>query len=197
MSQAIRDVSDTLLELLRAEVTLVAPETIALVTPAEAAQVGGVRLALSLYSITPAAEFRNELEVVGDPDQAQRRAQPVDLYYLLTAFPPEGDNATERTLNTQHVLGFAMRVLFEHGTLTGSVLRGELPRDEELRLTFQPITVEDLTRIWGVFPDNALQTSVSYVVSPVRLWSTAPLAGPRTVSRQTEVDQLVPVHEEE
>lgn len=197
MSSAIRDVSEALIELLRSEVDIVAPETIALVTPPEAAQAGGVRLALSLYSIMPCAECRNELEIGGDPDRHEPRSQPLDLYYLLTAFPAEGDNLTERTLNTQHVLGLAMRVLFEHGVLTGSRLRGATPRDQELRLTLQPITVEDLTRIWGVFPENALQTSVSYVVSPVRLLGPSEPEAPRVWKRQTDLDYAVPVSKED
>jgi hypothetical protein len=194
MSTAIRDVSDTLIELLRSLVNIVTPESIALVSPAEANQAGGVLLGLSLYSIVPAADYRNEMEVYGDLDHGEAPSQPLDLYYLLTSFPAAGDNATEKTLNTQHVLAYAMRVFFDNGILTGSLLRGDLPRDQELRLTLQPITLEDLTRIFGVFPENALQTSVSYVVSPVKLLSTRAVpAGPRVSIRQTDIDQAVPV----
>jgi hypothetical protein len=86
-----------------------------------------------------------------------------------------------------------MRVFFDNGILTGSLLRGDLPRDEELRLTLQPITIEDLTRIWSVFPETALQPSVSYLVTPVRLRSNRTRGGARVVSRQIDEDHVVPI----
>jgi len=66
MSTAIRDVSDTLIQLLRTEVgpLLPDPDLIALLSPAEANSIG-VRLTLFLYSISPAAECRNEHEIIG------------------------------------------------------------------------------------------------------------------------------------
>jgi uncharacterized protein DUF4255 len=195
MSTAIRDVGETLVVLLRDQLSdlVQAPEDeIVLLPPAEA-KTGGVRLTLFLYSISPAVELRNELEIPGASADGESVSEPLDLYYLLTAFaPPEGANPTERTLEAQLLLGAAMRVFFDHGTLTGSVLRGSLPRDEELRLTLQPMTVEDLTRVWSVFPDSVLHASVSYLVTPVRLRSTRIGGARRVVSRETAIDQLVP-----
>ena len=199
MSTAISDVSETLIDLLRSNVPPVVDagtvqDTIALVSPAEANQAGGILLGLSLYSMMPTAEYRNELEVFGDQERGEPRSPVLDLYYLLTAYPASGQTPTLRNLDAQKVLGVAMRVFFDNGILTGSVLRGVLPRDQELRLTFQPMTVEDLTRIFGVFPDNALQTSVSYVVSPVKLLpTTPPVRGPRVSVRQMDLDHAVPV----
>jgi hypothetical protein len=193
MSTAIRDVGETLVVLLRDQLSdlVQAPEDeIVLLPPAEA-KTGGVRLTLFLYSISPAVELRNELEIPSADGESV--SEPLDLYYLLTAFaPPEGTNPTERTLEAQLLLGAAMRVFFDHGTLTGSVLRGNLPRDEELRLTLQPMTVEDLTRVWSVFPESVLHASVSYLVTPVRLRSTRTVGVRRVVLRETAIDQVVP-----
>ena len=198
MSNAIRDVSETLIELLRSEMKdLFTSDAIALISPAEAAESGEVRLGLSLYSVAPSAYFRNELEVFGDTDRNEPLSQPLDLYYLLTAFPVgNNDHPTERTLGTQHVLGLAMRILFDNGVLTGSILRGSLPRDQELRLTLQPTNLEDLTRIWALYPDTALNPSVTYVVSPVKLLSTRTVRGPRVTRRKMDVDNAIPVREE-
>jgi hypothetical protein len=197
MSAAIRDVGETLVDLLRDSLggIFAAPEQIVLLSPVEA-KIGGVRLTLFLYSVAPAAELRNELEIPGLLNGDEAVSEPLDLYYLLTAFaPPEGDDPTERTLDSHLLLGAAMRVFFDNGTLTGSVLRGELPRDEELRLTLQPMTVEDLTRIWSVFPESVLHASASYLVTPVRLRSTRTRGGRRVVARDTGVDPVVPVAE--
>ena len=86
-----------------------------------------------------------------------------------------------------------MRVFFDNGCLTGSLLRGDLPRNEELRLTLQPITIEDLTRIWSVFPETALEPSVSYLVTPVRIRSDRTRGGERVVSRRIDSDHIVPI----
>ena len=193
MSSAIRDVGETLIELLRnaPQLSTLPPDQIALLSPAEANSIG-VRLTLFLYSVSPAAEFRNELEIPGNSDQDVPISMPVNLFYLLTAFSPPQD-PTQRSLDSHLLLGQAMRVFFDNGTLTGSLLRGDLPRDEELRVSLQPITVEDLTRVWSVFPETALQPSVSYLVTPARLRSDRPRGGARVVSRRVESDHVVPI----
>jgi hypothetical protein len=191
MSAAIRDVGETLIELLRAALPGILPDQIALLSPAEANAIG-VRLTLFLYSIAPAVEYRNELEIPGNSTDDVPVSMPLNLFYLLTAFSPPQD-PTNRTLDSHLLLGQAMRVLFDNGCLTGSLLRGDLPRDEELRLSLQPITVEDLTRVWSVFPETPLQPSVSYLVTPVRILSDRTRGGARVVSRRVDSDHVVPV----
>jgi len=195
MSSAIRDVGETLIDLLRngLQATGIPPDQIALLSPAEANSIG-VRLTLFLYSISPAAEFRNELEIPGNALDDEPVSLPVNLFYLLTAFSPPQD-PTQRSLDSHLLLGQAMRVFFDNGILTGSMLRGDLPRDDQqaLRLSFQPITVEDLTRVWSVFPETALQPSVSYLVTPVRIRSDRTRGGARVVARQVDSDHVVPV----
>ena len=193
MSSAIRDVGETLINLLQTQLSgfVPIPDQIALTSPAEASQ-SGARLTLFLYSISPTPELRNELEIPGNTIDDEPVSLPLDLHYLLTAFSPPQD-PTGRSLDSQLLLGQAMRVFFENGTLTGSVLRGNLPLDEELRVTLHPHTVEDLTRIWSVFPETVLTASVSYLVTPVRLRSTATRGGQRVVSRRTDADHLVPI----
>jgi Pvc16 N-terminal domain len=195
MSAAVGDASETLIELLRAELDdlLTEPQLqIALVSPPEAVQAGNVRLSVFLYSMTPVAEMRNDPEISLSFTDTALPPLPLDLYYLLTAFPPPPaiGTPTERALDAHRLLGAAMRVLHDNGTLTGSALRGALPRNEELRVTFQPITVEDLTRIWSVFPNTALQPSVSYLLTPVKLGSDRRTVSQRVVDRQVDFDLI-------
>ena len=156
----------------------------------------GVRLTLFLYSLSPVAELRNELEIPGNAIDSKPPSLPLNLYYLLTAFSPPQDPTT-RSLESHLLLGQAMRVFFDNGHLSGSVLRGDLPRDEELRLTLQPMSNEDLTRIWSVFPETALEPSVSYLVTPARVRSTRTIGGARVVSRRIDSDQVVPISSQE
>ena len=67
MSSAIRDVGETLIDLLRnaPQLAAIPPDQIVLLSPAEANSIG-VRLTLFLYSISPASEIRNELEIPGN-----------------------------------------------------------------------------------------------------------------------------------
>jgi hypothetical protein len=205
MSSAIRDAGLTLIDLLRDNLVanpidathpIQFANQIALLSPRDVTQNADVRLTLFLYSITPAAELRNELEIPGNTAFNGEISEPLDLYFLLTAFSPLND-ATARTLDAHLLLGFAMRVFFDNGILVGSALRGNLPRDEELRLTLQPMTIEDLTRIWSVFPDSVLHASVSFLLTPVRLLSARTLGGARVSSRRADVDQVVPIRNQE
>jgi len=202
MSSAIRDAGLTLIELLRDNLVADPPtadrpissrDQIALLSPRDVNQNTSVRLTLFLYSISPTVEMRNDLEIPGNQSPAGEVSEPLELYYLLTAFAPATQDPTDQTLDSQLLLGFAMRVFFDNGTLTGSILQGNLPRDDELRLTLQPMTVEDLTRIWSVFPESVLHASVSFLVTPVKLRSTRAVAGARVTSRRTDVDQVVPI----
>lgn len=197
MSSAIRDVSETLINLLQAQLSAIVPLAgqIALVSPAEASQ-SGARLTLFLYSIAPSPALRNELEIPGNTIDGEPVSLPLDLYYLLTAFSPPQD-PTDRSLDSQLLLGQAMRVFFENGILTGSVLRGNLPLDDELRVSLHPIGVEDLTRIWSVFPETILTSSASYLVTPVRLRSTTTPGGQRVVARRTDTDHMIATRPEE
>jgi len=196
MSSAIRDVGETLIELLRNDPTITIPDQeIALMSPA-GANSSGVRLTLFLYSLSPVAELRNELEIPGNSIDSKPPSLPLNLYYLLTAFSPPQDPTT-RSLESHLLLGQAMRVFFDNGHLSGSVLRGDLPRDEELRLTLQPMSNEDLTRIWSVFPETALEPSVSYLVTPARVRSARTVGGARVVSRRIDSDQVVPISSQE
>jgi hypothetical protein len=160
----IRDVSATLLDLLKNDL----PNTaIALESPKNA---GTNLLTLFLYRVVESPELKNaERSVVtlADGSLVEKRAPlTLDAYYLLTA------HAKPDLLQAHLALSRAMRVFFDHGVLHGSVLRAQagargLTADSVLRITLNPITMEDMTRIWSVFPDTPYELSVTYLVTPV------------------------------
>jgi hypothetical protein len=109
----------------------------------------------------------------------------LDLYYLLTAHPGQPPDLLE----AHRALSRAMRVFYDHGILQGSLLRSGPPNlgltaDSVLRVTLNPITMEDMTRIWSVFPDTPYELSVTYLVTPV------PIESARTLSTAPVVDQI-------
>lgn len=193
MISAIRDIGETLVELLRANLTGVTfPEVVVLGSPADANANANIRVGVFLYSINPCAELRNELEIPHQEGPNLVTDQPLDLYYLVTCFRRTGTDPTLPVQDAHFLLGQVMRIFFEHATLTGSILKGQLPRDQEIRLTHQPITVEDLTRLWGTLPNVALQPSVSYLASPVRIRSTQRPANRQVLSRRSDFAPMVP-----
>jgi hypothetical protein len=168
--ETLRDVSRTLVDLLKTNLTDVA-NRIALASPRSA---GTNLLTLFLYKVTENPDLKNaESIVVTQPDgRLVERPAPLslDAYYLLTAHagdPPD-------PLEAHRALSRAMRVFYDNGILRGSLLRADDPStgltaDSILRVTLNPITMEDMTRIWSVFPDTPYELSVTYLVTPVAI----------------------------
>lgn len=188
--QTIKDVSKTLLDLLK---TTLPDISVDLASPKNP---GTNVLTLFLYKVLESPDFKNA-------DAHQFRTSPqgkliesrkplvVDLYYLLTAHP-----GTANLLEAHRALSRAMRVFYDNGILRGSMLSADpatdrgLTQDSTLRLTLNPITMEDLTRIWSVFPDTPYEISVTYLVTPVAIESERVDESAPVVDQSHEQGQL-------
>jgi hypothetical protein len=179
--QTIPDVSETLLKLLQA--TLGAGNVV--LGPPKDAQ---TLLTLFLYKVVENPYLKNE---VGPVRQGQNggliEQEPplvVDLYYLLTAHAIGQNNPFP---NAHRALSRAMRVFYDNGILSGSLIQTSefgLTPDIVLRVTLDPLSMEDMTRIWSVFPDTQYELSVTYLVTPV------PIESARTLGSAPVVDQI-------
>ncbi|MBU8974545.1 DUF4255 domain-containing protein [Lysobacter sp. MMG2] len=123
----------------------------------------GASLILFLYRIAPNASLRNREHRVAaqTPPPAvivHENALPLDLYYLLTVGTRPG--MSEEPL--LRVLGFAMQALQAVPEITGSPVNQEV-----VRVTLEPLTTEETSRIWALFPTANYRTSVAYLASPV------------------------------
>lgn len=169
--QTIRDVSRTLLDLLKTNLPGVAIDLLSPKHP------GSNRLTLFLYKILENPDFKNaphQAFTTTSDGKLIEKLKPltVDLYYLLTAH-----SGNSNLLEAHTALSRAMRVFYNNGILQGSLLRSDDPskgltEDAILRLTLNPISMEDMTRIWSVFPDTPYEISVTYLVTPVAIEST-------------------------
>ena len=128
----------------------------------------GVGASLFLFHVLPNAELRNSLRLAAPPPEAPadrpaapRDALPLDLRYLITVFRSGGlgPGADPSELET---LGRIVQVLHEEPTLTGGALA-----DQIVRVTPEPYPMEELSRIWGLFPGTNYATSMVYLASPV------------------------------
>lgn len=181
--QTISDVSQTMLNLLTESLDGVKVE---LRSPKEPD--ADTHLTLFLYKVIEnpflknAEEFPQTISVNGALVQ-NSPPMTVDLYYILTAHA-----AQLGAIEAHRALSRAMRVFYDHGVLRGSLLRTldadrGLAPDTVLRITLNPISLEDMTKLWSVFPDTPYEVSVTYLVTPVEIQSA------RTLETAPVVDQ--------
>ncbi len=119
---------------------------------------------LFLYRIAPNPSLRNrEHRVIADnppPDViVHDNALPLILHYLITVGTGTGEQPDDLELKW---LGLAMRALNDDPYLTENIF-GE----EAVRLSLDPVSTEEMSRIWTLFPTANYRTSVAYVASPV------------------------------
>jgi Pvc16 N-terminal domain len=139
------------------------------VGPLDDTDASGAALILFLYRVVPNASLRNgEHRVVTGgvpPVQVFRNALPVDLYYLVTV----GTRPRESEEIPLRALGFVMQALHGAPDLVGSGLS-----HETVRVSLEPLTTEEASRIWALFPTANYRTSIAYLATPV--WIDPPFA---------------------
>ena len=139
------------------------------------------RLNLFLYHIAPNAAWRNQ----NFPDRGERYQPPlaVNLYYLITAF---GDEEAEE--DDHKILGRAMTIFHENATLLPDRIRSligaggpranpDRPRDikdsdiheqvERIRISPEPLSVDDMMKLWGTFHQSPYRISAAYQASVI------------------------------
>jgi hypothetical protein len=133
------------------------------VGPLDDQDAAGASLILFLYRMVPSPPLRNTDHLVPDSDPNRpvivyENALPLDLYYMITVGTLPGDS--EETL--LRVLGFAIRELNDSPDLVGAPVA-----QETVRVTMEPLTTEEISRLWALFPTANYRTSVAYLASPV------------------------------
>lgn len=139
------------------------------VGPLDDADASGAALILFLYRIMPNATLRNrEHRVVSSgvpPVEVFQNAFPLDLYFLVTVGTKPG--ASEET--PLRALGFVIQSLQNAPDLVGPPVQ-----HETVRVTFEPLSTEEASRIWALFPNANYRTSIAYLATPV--WIDPPVA---------------------
>lgn len=188
--QAIGGVSSTLQALLRDRMELPSPMlrtdlqvTIGMPLPeqvppaAESAQVN-----LFLYRATENAALKNQM-IPGQGHPSEYGDPPLSLvlHYLLTAYGATEDTTSLNDIRTHFLLGSAMRVLHDYPIITGQlttihgpvtqILHASL-RDEfeQVKITFDPVSLEDLSKVWTAL-SRPYRLSAAYTVSVVQIES--------------------------
>jgi hypothetical protein len=148
------------------------------VGPLDDPDAAAASLILFLYQIVPNASLRNrEHRVASDvpppPVVVFKNSLPLDLHYLVTVGTTPGDSE-EALLET---LGGAMQALQLDPELTGPGVGYET-----VHVSLDPLTTEQTSRIWALFPTANYRTSVAYIATPVWIDPKLPAAvGPPVV----------------
>jgi len=142
------------------------------VGPLDDPQASGAKAVLFLYRVAVNPDLRNATHVLppavpGNPPVVFEGSLPLDLFYLLTA----GDAQAGGELDALATLGAAMQLLQASPNLTTSAVQGET-----VRVTLDPISSEEMSRIWALFPTANYRTSVVYLATPVWIDPTLPVS---------------------
>jgi hypothetical protein len=158
---------------------------------------GGPRVNLYLIHVIENAELKNQ-ESPFSGSGYSRPPLSLNLRYLMTTYSMSEDQP-DSDLNAQGLLGDAMRVLHDFGNridtlaitnaAAGTVgdpildpaISGEF---ERLRLTLQPASIDDLTKIWSALSEANFRRSVIYEVTVVQIATPEPRVLPLPVQRR-------------
>lgn len=129
---------------------------------------------LFLYHVMPNAAWRNmPLPNHVLPGETGQPPLALNLYYMVTVYAREKTGTGD--IEAHNLLGRIMRVLYDHPVLdpadialTDSGVQNQI---ERIRITMQPLNIEEIYRLWTGF-QTQYRLSVSYEVAVVLIEST-------------------------
>ena len=159
-AKAIIDVTEALRKRLKAALDRSPVPGTVFVGPLDDADSSGASLILFLYRIVPNPSLRNrEHSVISStpspPVVVFHNSLPLDLYFLVTVGTKPGQSE-ELMLQA---LGFAMQEMQANSDV--------VINDQVIRVSLEPLTTEEASRIWALFPTANYRTSIAYLATPV------------------------------
>ncbi|AKB18659.1 DUF4255 domain-containing protein [Methanosarcina sp. WWM596] len=191
---AITDIGETLIELLRDNMEdLIPKQSIVLASPGEIEDKDNVRLSLFLYQVIENVHLKNQEMQMKNSTTIIFPPIALDLYYMLTSHISSGEHdLTEKTREEHSILGRAIQILNDNPTLTGSVLKGNLDRNEAFHMSITSLSLDDLSKIWTTFQGKPFRPSICYLVTPVMIGSGREITVHRVVSKEAGYNRIVP-----
>jgi len=140
---------------------------VSLRNPEEMSEKPDQGLSLWLYRITRDEDRLNDPLERTSPSLFREPPLPLRLHYLFT---PVVDPSTPSNAEIeQRVLGKVLQSLYGHPVFRGTDLSGDFSgTDAELRTRLEPMSLEDITRIWNAL-ERPYQLSVSYETTLVNI----------------------------
>ena len=155
---------------------------------------GDGRINLFLYQTQVSPAWRNmDPPRQVRPNESGHPPLPLELYYLVTAYEKtDGDTS----VLAHRLLGRAMLVLHDHPLLGADEIRTAVPNNdladqlERVRITPQPMSIEELSKLWTVF-QTGYRISAAYQVSLVLIDSRRAARTPLPVLSRGQDDSGV------
>ena len=183
--KSIAGVSQSLANLLGDR--MVEPAAITLAPPdVEVEQVSNPRLNMYLYHLSENAFLKNQ-EIPGDGHPGAYGHPPLslNLHYIFTAFGGQSERGADADMQAQFILGDAMRVLHDYAVISANLMQLKSPGKtildlslldefEQIKLTLQPKSLEEISKIWTALPRVNFRRSVTYEISVVQIKSQQP-----------------------
>jgi len=153
------------------------------------------QLNLFLYQILPNAAWRNmNIPTQVKPGELGNPPLALNLYYLLTAFGRDDDSTQAFG---HELMGKAMSDLYDNSILSSQEIQNAtaatLPRSdldkqvERVRITLQPLSVEEISKLWTGFATQ-YRLSVAYEVGVTLIASSQPVSAPLPVLTRGPAD---------
>src|SRR5262249_23836140 len=153
---------------------------------------------LFLYQTLPNAAWRNmDMPRQLKPGETGQPPLPLTLYYLLTAYSDDMDDT-----GSHRLLGQAMSIFHDHPLLGADEIKNATSTTTDLadsnlheqidrvRITLQPLTIEEMSKLWSPF-QTQYRLSAAYQVSVILIESTRPVRSPLPVLTRGRDDRGV------
>lgn len=136
---------------------------------------GGTHLNVFLYHVVASPAWRNQT-MPGQLKSGESGSPPLglNLYYLISAYVQGNDDMLAHRL-----LGLALSTLHDHPVLGRTEIQTALADNdlhaqiERVRITLQPLSIEDMYKLWSAF-QTSYRISAAYEVAVTLIDSKAP-----------------------
>jgi hypothetical protein len=171
-ADAVRDMAETLVFLLRAGIPALDPAKIVVATPDEFESLRDPvkpNITVFLYRIAVNADMRNAPPRLRPDGTRQPTPLPLELSFLITAWAKD-------TRDELRLVGRIMQVLYERRELGSADLVGSSwEPDDNVQLILESLPLEDHYRIWDA-NRVAYRLSLTYIARVIGLSSTETLS---------------------
>jgi hypothetical protein len=181
-ADAVRDVADSLVFLLRAGIPSVDPNKITVATPDEFESLRDPlkpNITVFLYRIAVNPHMRNNPPRMRPDGSLVPTPLPVELSFLITAWAKD-------TRDELRLVGRILQTLYEHRELGAADLAGaSWEADDTVQLILESLPLEDHYRLWDAheFP---YRLSLTYMARVIGLSPTESLFAPPVVDARLE-----------
>jgi hypothetical protein len=140
-------------------------------------------LSLYLYRVVENGDMKNRPYEPANGNLLRYPPLALNLYYLVTPL-------TQNAENDHRLLGKVLQVFYDNAILKGSALDPLLQQTaEELRISLQPVSLDDATKLWSAFM-RSYRLSACYEVKVVYIDSERTTGGEPVRRKRLEFSQI-------